>query len=97
MQGIVEGEQKNIRAKVQFVPDTKALALHRKTLLVIRSCIIPHSYSLSLCVSHVSDNKGDTLCLPRGNLTLALCCNQAASTPPLVFCQKVRYHSRIPP
>lgn len=86
MQGIIEGEQKYIRAEVQFVPDTQALALHSEIPLVIRSLIIPQATSIRLCVSYGSENKGDTLFLPTVCPKKRLCCNQAVPTPPLVFC-----------
>lgn len=96
MQGILEGEQKNIRVKVLLVIDTHTLALHSEIPLVIRSLIIPQAPANRLRVSYASVNKGDTLCLPQKNPTLVSCCHKAAPAQHiLVFCLRIFYHQKI--
>lgn len=81
MLGILEGEQNNFRVKVLLAIDTYTLALHSETPLVIRSCIIPHSYDLSLRVSCGRETRRHT-CLLQSNPTRLLCCQKQPYHPP---------------
>ena len=93
MLGILEGEQNNFRVKVLLAIDTYTLALHSETPLVIRSCIIPHSYELSLRVSCGRETRRHT-CLLQSNPIRLLCCQKAALSSPLVFCLLTHLPSR---
>jgi hypothetical protein len=68
-----------------LVIDNSTLALDSETPLPIRKRILPHTLTLSLCVSYSRENKGDTLCLPQRTPIRIGCCNKAAPHTNLVF------------
>lgn len=90
-----EVTNKYVRVKVLLAIDTYTLALHRKTLLVIRSHIIPRRYAFSLRVSCGRESKGDTLCLPQRNHCLLLFC-KAGQKPAFPLNQPFRMNKPHP-